>query len=247
MSKYEPLHAYLAGLDDDRWRASFADVETILGFPLPDSARTHAAWWSNSKQSSAAAWVWLDQGWRTEKLDLVAGRVTFWRGGVAPTAPNRLVEPTPPTANSLETIEHVDLSLCLDWLALGAVTLDDGGRLEFPTAARLPAIYRFTIRHPGGKEARYVGEAVDLARRFGNYRNPGPTQPTSLRINAKLKEALAAGAEISVAAVVGDAWIDSGEMRIVADLHSKVVRCLLENAAIITGGGADIEMLNKAG
>ena len=181
MSKYEPLHAYLAGLDDDRWRASFADVETILGFPLPDSARTHAAWWSNSKQSSAAAWVWLDQGWRTEKLDLVAGRVTFWRGGVAPTAPNRLVEPTPPTANSLETIEHVDLSLCLDWLALGAVTLDDGGRLEFPTAARLPAIYRFTIRHPGGKEARYVGEAVDLARRVRRSRRACASTPSSRR------------------------------------------------------------------
>jgi len=246
MSKYAPLHAYLAGLTDDRWRATIADVETILGFPLPDSAHTHAAWWANSKQSSAAAWAWLDQGWRTEKLDLVAGRLTFWRVEANAAAPNRPAEPTSPTT-TLETIEHVDLSLCLDWLALGAVTIDEGGRLAFPTAAHLPAIYRFTIRHPSGKEARYVGEAADLARRFGNYRTPGPTQQTSLRINATLKEALASGSVVSVAAVVGDAWIDTGDHRFVADLHSKVVRCLLENAAIITGGGADIEMLNKAG
>jgi len=75
MSKYEPLRVYLADLDEDRWRATFADVETILGFPLPDSAHTHAAWWANSKQSSAAAWAWLDQGWRGAHQEIFAGGV----------------------------------------------------------------------------------------------------------------------------------------------------------------------------
>ncbi len=136
----------------------------------------------------------------------------------------------------------------MEWQPLGKLTATNGGRLTFPSVHAVPAIYRFRIRDTKGIERSYVGEAVNLKRRFGNYRNPGSTQQTSLRIHGILKEALAAGAEISVSAVFEDrAWIhrNSGAGRV--DFHSKAVRCVFENAAIVDGAGSEIESLNLAG
>lgn len=110
---------------------------------------------------------------------------------------------------------------------------------------RSPALYRLSIRL-GGNEAVYIGETDNLSRRFGNYRNPGPSQQTSKRIHAKLKDALKAGAEIAVAVVLGGAWIDWGKGQQEADLSSKIIRCLFENAAIADGGSQQVEMLNRA-
>jgi hypothetical protein len=39
VSKYEPLERHLSALEWDRWDASFAEIEAILGTPLPPSAR----------------------------------------------------------------------------------------------------------------------------------------------------------------------------------------------------------------
>ena len=56
--KYAPLHRRLMSLTDDTWRASFAEIEGVLGFRLPDSARLYPAWWSNGdRHSHALAWV----------------------------------------------------------------------------------------------------------------------------------------------------------------------------------------------
>ncbi len=66
-----------------------------------------------------------------------------------------------------------------------------GGRAaQVPRCSQAPGIYRFRIRGSKGK-ALYVGETENLARRFGFYRNPGPSQQTNVRMNAKFREALA--------------------------------------------------------
>lgn len=131
------------------------------------------------------------------------------------------------------------------WQALGSVILGDDGKLVFPKVAKAPAIYRLLVRAAHG-ESLYIGESDNLARRFGNYRNPGPTQQTSRRINALLLVALKEGAEVAVAAVMEGAWIDWGKGKENADLSSKVVRCLFENMAISDGGGSSVKLLNKA-
>lgn len=135
--------------------------------------------------------------------------------------------------------------LGMAWEPLGRVTAGEDGRLVFPKVAKAPGLYRLCIRQ-GGKDAVYIGETDNLSRRFGNYRNPGPTQQTSKRINAKLLDALRAGADIAVAVVLSGAWIDWGAGPQDADLSSKVIRCLFENAAISAGGAEDVEMLNRA-
>lgn len=79
MGKYEPLERFLKSLDARQWRASFEDIERILNFKLPKSARTHPAWWSNDETGHSHARAWLDAGRRTRDVDIAAGKVTLVR------------------------------------------------------------------------------------------------------------------------------------------------------------------------
>lgn len=77
MSKYQKLSLHLASIEIGEWRASFDDIEEILGFELPPSAYEHPAWWSNQAGGHAQSSAWQDVGWRTENLDLGNQTVTF--------------------------------------------------------------------------------------------------------------------------------------------------------------------------
>ena len=78
-SKYDTLSRHLIGVDADRTRLSFAEIERILGFSLPDSARQYAPWWANTGGSHIQANSWMSAGWRTSQLDIGGERVTFER------------------------------------------------------------------------------------------------------------------------------------------------------------------------
>jgi hypothetical protein len=86
MSKYDPLKRHLSSLMAPEWKASFRDVERVLGFPLPPSSRRHRAVWSNNPQNHAMTRAWLEAGWRTEQVDLEAAKVTFRKAGPQPPA-----------------------------------------------------------------------------------------------------------------------------------------------------------------
>lgn len=247
MGKYFPLTEFLEGLDQDIWKARITDVEAILGFALPQSARKFREWWGNDTHNGQP---WRAAGWRTGDVDVVKEAVTFSRCETVTV--DRPCQETP--ADAVTDICEWDVpirkecNIAMEWQPLGKVTTDQGELLAFPQVNAVPAIYRFRIRIAGGPERSYVGEAINLKRRFGNYRNPGSTQQTSVRINAILKGALADGAEISVSAVFEDrAWIHRDGKNAPVNFLSKAVRCLFENAAIVDGAGSEIESLNMAG
>jgi hypothetical protein len=77
MSKYAALknHLHQAGLG--QVRMSFRDIEHVLGFDLPSSARRHRAWWSNNASNNVMTHAWLDAGYVTEDVDMAGGQVTF--------------------------------------------------------------------------------------------------------------------------------------------------------------------------
>lgn len=78
--KYAALFRHLAALDAQQWRATFRDVETILGFSLPNSARIHRPWWSNQASGGHShALAWYAAGWRTSAVDLAAEALVFER------------------------------------------------------------------------------------------------------------------------------------------------------------------------
>lgn len=68
--KYSPLAHHLAAQTNDHLTCTFQDIETILGFELPPTARgTHArSWWANTT-THVQGRAWLDQGWRTANID----------------------------------------------------------------------------------------------------------------------------------------------------------------------------------
>jgi hypothetical protein len=79
MSKYHALTKHLSSRNTARVVMSFAEVETILGAPLPKSARNYRPWWANSGHGHVQARGWLDAGYQSEQVDLEAERLIFTR------------------------------------------------------------------------------------------------------------------------------------------------------------------------
>lgn len=77
-TKYGPLRDHLAKLEQPQQRLSFKDLEKILEFPLPASARKYRSWWSNTTLRPPGD-AWGRAGWRVAQLDLKNGWVTFER------------------------------------------------------------------------------------------------------------------------------------------------------------------------
>jgi hypothetical protein len=78
-SEYESLHKYLANRYADMVVLTFSQLEDLLGFALPDSARTQQEWWTSTdsdKSSGADAWILAG---RTAKPNLLARTVAFER------------------------------------------------------------------------------------------------------------------------------------------------------------------------
>jgi hypothetical protein len=85
MSKYQPLSDRLSAHPHDEWRASFAEIEEVLGFPLPKKARSGSGWWANDPEKGAGR-AWTGAGWSVGDLDWAGESVVFRRAG-APAAP----------------------------------------------------------------------------------------------------------------------------------------------------------------
>ena len=79
--KYAPLHHHLMGLTGNEWTTTFADVEKVLGFELPDSARIHRPWWANQGERGghSHALAWEMAGWKTSQVDMADERLVFVR------------------------------------------------------------------------------------------------------------------------------------------------------------------------
>ena len=73
--EYASLHTYL----DERYASlvvlTFEQIESLLGFALPDAARTEKTWWTNSGRQ-AAAWA---NARRSATPNLLARNVAFER------------------------------------------------------------------------------------------------------------------------------------------------------------------------
>jgi hypothetical protein len=78
MGKYEPLAKHLKKLPRDEWDASFEEIEDVLDFMLPPSARRHRSWWGNSYRGNhSQAEGWIGVGWETRDIDLRKGKIRF--------------------------------------------------------------------------------------------------------------------------------------------------------------------------
>lgn len=131
-----------------------------------------------------------------------------------------------------------------EWESAGTVRLF-GDELMMPTLPSVAGVYQWIFRHQG-RERRYVGEAANLRERFESYRTDRSAQVTNGRMNQRAVRVLRAGGtvELLVAGVVTVGR--DGELG-PADLDSKHVRCLVENATLIDVLAAVGELVNDRG
>jgi hypothetical protein len=78
--EYLALHTYLDGRYATTVVMTFEQIEALLGFPLPDAARSDSGWWTDggpaAKSTHADAWRLAS---RTASPNLSARTVTFER------------------------------------------------------------------------------------------------------------------------------------------------------------------------
>jgi hypothetical protein len=121
-SKYFPLERYLRQRSGSELPVTFREVEAVLGFPLPPSARAHPAWWSNNRGTNVAVKAWRDAGWRTSRVDIGGERVTFVREGDRPSAFDGANEGTPRDAG----VSDVGAAFVADAIVIDPAALRGG-------------------------------------------------------------------------------------------------------------------------
>jgi hypothetical protein len=247
-AKYAPLTERLRSQiaeSDGTLDMTFDAIGRLVG-QLPHSAYRHREWWANGSHAHQRSWQ--DAGWRVGSIDMRGQRVTFHR--TSATASPRVDRGLSRQTSALGVaVDRVDLELHLQWHDSGRVSLDRSGRPTFPSVPAAPGLYRMTFQ-PSGSSRRarmYIGEAANLQQRVSGYRNPGPSQATNLRLNARLREQLAKGAGVRLAiALEAHGRIGDECEAQPLDLSLKAVRLLAENAALVKtylADDADIENL----
>jgi hypothetical protein len=83
MSKYAPLRRYLAENGGERIAMTFAEIERIIGVPLPPSRR-YPAWWSNNPSNNVMTREWLAAGYESEQVDVAGEKLVFRRAAGLP-------------------------------------------------------------------------------------------------------------------------------------------------------------------
>ena len=76
-SKYQPLLEYLQQSDRVEVVLTFADIETLMGVSLPESARHNRAWWSNRSKGALQATAWMGAGYLVKDLNFLDEQITF--------------------------------------------------------------------------------------------------------------------------------------------------------------------------
>lgn len=239
----------------------FDEVGALVG-GLPSSA-AYRQWWANSSQVQATAW--RTAGFRVESVSMDHRRVRFALsvvdGGTvsddhqavlsSSTGPSRTSLPGTGTWDAVG--EQVDVRVLVVWAGAGPVVLDEARKPTFGALPSAPGMYRLTFTgRPGQERPRvYLGESDNLRRRLAsNYRSPGNSQQTSLRVNAALRHHLASEGRVDLAiATAATVYVTAGGSEPTPaelDLSGKAARLLAENAAIVTAllaGDVDLENL----
>lgn len=79
MNKYAPLGDFLRRQHLAEVSMTFSEIERVIGAKLPPRAQHYRAWWSNSATNSVMTRVWLDAGFRSERVDMKGRKLVFRR------------------------------------------------------------------------------------------------------------------------------------------------------------------------
>jgi hypothetical protein len=79
MALYDPIYKWLRPSSANNIPVTFRQIEAVLGFKLPDTARKRAQWWANEMGDTrhVQCRAWMDAGFRTRNLNLRKESVEF--------------------------------------------------------------------------------------------------------------------------------------------------------------------------
>ena len=79
--KYALLYAAMKEREGSEWRVSFGQLESLLEFSLPLSARLHRPWWANQGERGghSHALAWEMAGWKSSQVDMAGETLVFVR------------------------------------------------------------------------------------------------------------------------------------------------------------------------
>jgi hypothetical protein len=191
---------------------SFEDMEKILDFKLPSSAYKDRAWWSNptSPTNHPYAQSWLEAGWRVDSVDQLENLVNFRRTTSnsvknvgQPTKSTKHYSYKPPKAaigqnvGTSKPIDAYQFLLNLGFEEVGEWFLE-GNSVRFrltKNEGERNILYAFVAQ----ENVKYIGKStMTLYRRMNGYRNPGPTQTTNIKNNARISEHLQEGKSVQI-------------------------------------------------
>jgi hypothetical protein len=180
MSKYEALTAHLQSARTSEVPMTFAEIESVVGFRLPASARSYPAWWSNHHGTNPAVESWRAAGFRTARVSLGGERLVFIRetrrSATLPSASGALAATTvnaPTSPRGVEEASDVILLHRSDLAPAAIRLLDDlveaGGSKPGEAAAALinaAAIdrRRKLLEEFAALSPKVEGSSVDLIR-----------------------------------------------------------------------------------
>lgn len=122
MGKYDPLAARFAAAENDRWTATFAEVEGVLGAALPKAARADEDWWRAGGETPHGA-AWRAHGWSADTVDTGEETVTFAREAAAPPEPESSESESETTVEETRPARSINAVAVGAGLAAGAVSL----------------------------------------------------------------------------------------------------------------------------
>ena len=76
--KYRRLTEWLASTNEKTVSITFSQIESLIGFPLPNSARAYREFWANTTTHSIAL-SWLSIGYKTVDVNLDTETIVFER------------------------------------------------------------------------------------------------------------------------------------------------------------------------
>jgi len=81
MGKYDKLATYFSNINQNKVRLSFGEIENILCFKLPNSARKYRPWWANDKTHIQSISGWLGVNWKVSFVNMNSEIIEFSREG----------------------------------------------------------------------------------------------------------------------------------------------------------------------
>ena len=91
VGEYQPLHKYLRDRYANRVVLTFAEIQDLLGFSLPEAAWLERAWWNGAPpdgRRSPQSDAWMLAG-RTAEVNLTARNVLFDRDTTPEASPRK--------------------------------------------------------------------------------------------------------------------------------------------------------------